>query len=60
MGQEQNKYLKVGKKLVGGNEKGQSSDKRQLGSENDQSAYIPEKNCQKINLIKGFQVADKE
>lgn len=60
MGHEQNKYMNVGKKLAEGNEKGQSSDKRQFGSEDDQSTYIPEQNCQKTNLIKDFQVADKE
>lgn len=60
MGQEQNKYLNVRKKLAEGNEKGQSSDQRQFGSEDDQSTYIPEQNCQKTNLIKGFQVADNE
>ena len=47
MGQKQNKYMNVRKKLVRGNQRGQSNDKRQFGSENDKSTYIPEQNCQK-------------
>lgn len=54
MGHEQNKYMNVGKKLAEGNEKGQSSDRRQFGSEDDQSTYIPEQNCQKNKFNKGF------
>lgn len=60
MGQEQNKYLNVGKKLAEGNERGRVVIRDNLGVKMIRVHIFLNKTVKKTNLIKGFQVADNE